>query len=142
MSKIILSIFILLSFLLCSCSQIDKEALVWFNKANALWDGEKYRNPKKAIEYLNKAIKLQPDFAQAFYNRGNAYYGLGMYHRAIKDYNETIRLKPKDVDAYHNRGNAYFIQGNKKQGCLDAQQACTLGDCKLLDLSKGKGLCH
>jgi len=141
MRKIIVSIFLILAFI-CSCSQINEEAVVWFNKANALWDGEKYSNPKKAIEYLNKAIKLQPDYAQAFYNRGNAYYGLKMYQRAIKDYNETIRLKPKDVDAYHNRGNAYFNQGNKKLGCRDAQQVCALGDCKLLELSKSKGLCR
>ena len=141
MRKIIFSLFLIL-ILLCSCSKINEEAVVWFNKANALWDGQKYTDQKKAIGYLNNAIKLQPDYAQAYYNRGNAYYGLGLYKRAIKDYNETIRLKPKDIDAYYNRGNAYFFLGNNKLGCLDAQKACDLGDCKLLEVTKGKGNCR
>ena len=141
MRKIIFSLFLILTFL-CSCSKINEEAVVWFNKANALWDGQKYTDPKKAIGYLNNAIKLQPDYAQAYYNRGNAYYGLGMYQRAIKDYNETIRLKPKDIDAYYNRGNAYFFLGNNKLGCRDAQKACELGDCKLFDVAKGKKNCR
>jgi len=141
MRKIIVCLFLVLIFL-CSCSKINEEAVVWFNKANALWDGQKYTDPKKAIGYLNNAIKLQPDYAQAYYNRGNAYYGLGLYQRAIKDYNEAIRLKPKDVDAYYNRGNAYFFLGNNKLGCLDAQKACELGDCKLLDVNKGNKNCR
>ncbi len=141
MHKIIFYLFLVLIFL-CSCSKINEEAVVWFNKANALWDGQKYTDPKKAIGYLNNAIKLQPDYAQAYYNRGNAYYGLGLYKRAIKDYNETLRLKPKDIDAYYNRGNAYFFLGNNKLGCLDAQKACELGDCKLLEVAKGKGTCR
>jgi len=32
-------------------------------KAYALWDGQKVTDPQKAIEYLNNAIKLQPDYA-------------------------------------------------------------------------------
>ena len=140
MRKIIIPVFLVLTFL--SSPAMGDTILDWFNKANELSDGKKYTDPLKAIEYLNNAIKLQPDYAQAYYNRGNAYYGLGLYQRAIKDYNETIRLKPKDVDAYYNRGNAYFNRGNNKLGCRDAQKACALGDCKLLDLSKAKGLCR
>ena len=57
------------------------------------WE-EKYTDPKKAIEYLNNAIKLQPDYSDAYINRGIAYYKLGQYQRAIEDYDEVIRLKP------------------------------------------------
>lgn len=141
MHRVIVCIFLALTLLL-SCSKIDKEAAVWFNKANELWDGQKYTDPKKAIGYLNNAIKLQPDYAQAYYNRGTAYYGLGLYKRAIKDYSETIRLKPKDIDAYYNRGNAYFFLGNNKLGCLDAKKACELGDCKLLEANSGRKNCR
>jgi tetratricopeptide (TPR) repeat protein len=141
MRKIIIALFLVLIFL-CSCSNTNKEAVVWFDKANALWDGQKYTNPKKAIEYLSNAIKLQPDYPQAYYNRGNAYYGLGQYQRAIKDYTVAIRLKPNDIDAYYNRGNAFFYLGNNKLGCLDAQKSCALGDCKLLELNKSKGNCR
>lgn len=141
MRKIIVPLFLVLIFI-CSCSKMNDGAVVWFNKANSLWDGKKYTNPKKAIEYLCNAIKLQPDYPQAYYNRGNAYYGLGLYQRAIKDYTEAIRLKPKDVDAYYNRGNVYFYLGVSKMGCLDAQKTCAMGDCKLLEMAKRKGDCR
>ena len=65
----------------------------WFRKAFGLWDGEKFTNPEKAIEYLDKAIKLEPDADGAYYNRGLAYYNLGQHQRAIEDYNKAIRLE-------------------------------------------------
>ena len=141
MRKIIFSIFLVLTFL-CSCSKMSETAADWFDKAQALGDGEKYTNPEKAIEYLNNAIKLKPDDALAYNNRGAAYAELGQYQRAIEDYNKAIRLKPEDALAYNNRGLAYLIQGNSKLGCPDEQKACALGDCKLLEFTKGKGLCR
>jgi tetratricopeptide (TPR) repeat protein len=185
-------------------------AVEWLYKVDALWDGIKLTDPKKAIEYLNNAIKLQSDNAKAYCHRGIAYENLGQYQLAIADYNETIRLKSDFADAYSNRGDAYnnlgqyqraiencnkaislkpdhasaynnranaynylgqhqlaiedcneairfkpdlipayvtrgatyLNQHNKKMGCSDAQKACTLGYCKLLELAKGKGNCR
>jgi tetratricopeptide (TPR) repeat protein len=141
MRKIIVSIFLVLTFL-CSPA-MGEMAADWFDKANALWDeqGRKFADSKKAIEYLNEAIKLKPDYVEAFNNRGLAYFNLGQYQRAIEDYDNALRLKPDYVEAYNNRGVTYLLQGNNNLGCHDAQKACALGDCKLLDLVKSKGLC-
>ncbi|HID19571.1 MAG TPA: tetratricopeptide repeat protein, partial [Methanophagales archaeon] len=62
---------------------------------------------EKAIECFNKAIELDPNYARAYYNRGNAYYYLKQYERAIEDYNKTLELDPNYAYAYNNRGNAY-----------------------------------
>lgn len=208
MRKIIISVFLVLTFF--SLPAMSITAADWFNKAQALWDGKKYTDPQKAIEYLNNAIKLQPNHASAFNSRGNAYADLGRYKRAVEDYNEAIRLKPDNVnayinrgdvyyilcqyqlaikdcneairlkpdnalaysnrgrayakldeydtaimdfneairlkpdynDAYNNRGYAYFLQGNDDWGCRDAQKACAMGLCKLLEWAKGKGKCQ
>jgi tetratricopeptide (TPR) repeat protein len=67
-------------------------------------DGGKFTDPIKAIEYLNNAIKLQPDYARAYKIRGDAYGNLGQNQRAIEDYNEAIRLKLDNAEAYSNRG--------------------------------------
>jgi len=40
--------------------------------------------------------------------------------------------------AYSNRGDAYLNQGDKESGCRDAQKACELGNCKLLESANGK----
>jgi len=151
-------------------------AIDLYNNALSLCSSGKCTDPQKAIEYLNEAIKLKPDYAEAYNNRGNIYNSLGQYQRAIEDldeairlkpdfamtynnrganynnlgqyqraiedFNETIRLKPDNAEAYHNRGNAYFIQGNKLLGCSDAQKACELGNCKLLEWAKDKRSCR
>lgn len=109
----------------------------WINKAHLLWDGEKYTDPKKAIEYLSNAVRLQPYDAIAYNNRGLAYADLGEYQSAIEDYNQAIRLKPDYANPYNNRGTIYLNQGNNELGCLDGKKACALGDCKLLKIAKG-----
>ncbi len=62
---------------------------------------------KEAIQEYDKVIKAQPKLAEAYFNRGNAYYDLGQHQQAIKDFGQVIRLNPKDAEAYYNRGNAY-----------------------------------
>jgi hypothetical protein len=37
---------------------MSETAVDWYNKAGALWDGVKYTDPQKAIEYLDKVINL------------------------------------------------------------------------------------
>jgi len=112
-----------------------------FKKALELCPGEKCTDPQKAIEYLDEAIKLKPNFAGAYNNRGNAYCDLGQYKRAIEDYNVAINLNPDFANAFLNRGNAYLSSGNKELGCSDAQKACDLGLCPALEAAKKKGDC-
>ena len=56
---------------------------------------------ERAIENYNKAIELDPNDADAYNNRGLAYYYLEEYERAIEDYNKAIELNPNY--AYNNR---------------------------------------
>jgi len=114
-------------------------AEAYFNRGLAY---DKLGQYQRAIEDFNEAIHLQPDDAEVYIGRGVAFGGLGQYQRAIVDYNEAIRLRPDLAGAYNNRGVVYFMQGNNELGCHDAQKACALGDCKLLEFAKGKGLCR
>lgn len=139
MRKIIVAAVLVLTVLCSTGMSITAED--WVKKLDALWDGKKYTNPKKAIECLNNIIKLKPDEAVAYYNRGVVYNELGQNQNAIKDYNQAIRLKPDLTQAYINRAVVYLNQGNKKQGCLDAQKACKMRQCQLLDMAKVKGFC-
>ena len=49
----------------------------------------------KAIADLNEAIKLVPNAAGPYYNRGYSYFAKGQYDRAIADYSEAIKLNPR-----------------------------------------------
>jgi hypothetical protein len=95
-----------------------------------------------AIEDYNKAISLKPDYADAYNNRGTTYNKLGQNQLAIEDYNKAISLKPDYADAYNNRAVTYLLLGIKEFGCRDAQKACALGNCKILEIAKGKGDCR
>jgi len=84
------------------------DAVALKNQASKLWKNWKYDNPTRAIELLDKVIELDPDDAEAYSMRGNAYTtGLNQHNRAIQDFNKAIELDPGYTKAYNNRGLAY-----------------------------------
>jgi tetratricopeptide (TPR) repeat protein len=95
-----------------------------------------------AIEDFNMAISLNPNYIKAYNNRGLANDNLGQYQLAIEDFTKAISLKPDYADAFNNRGKAYFNLGDKDPGCVDAQKACELGNCKSLEWAKAIGYCR
>ena len=98
---------------------------------------EKYENGhyKGAVTSFDKAIELNPEFIDAYLNRGNAKYKLGAYYGAIADFDQAIQLNPEHALAYNNRGSMMvFIghlkanQGNKvgaQQDYHEAIEDCT-----------------
>lgn len=98
----------------------------WYNKAEPLWKGGKNTDPTRVIEYLNNAIKLKPDYAIAYHNRGATYAALDQHQRALEDFSEAIRLKPDYAIAYHNRGNAYSFLGRYQRAIQDFNEAIRL----------------
>ncbi|MBI2487537.1 MAG: tetratricopeptide repeat protein, partial [Deltaproteobacteria bacterium] len=49
---------------------------------------------KQAIADFNHAIKLKPDYVDAYIVRGITYSHIGEYDLAIADFNHAIKLKP------------------------------------------------
>ncbi len=82
-------------------------AVEWNQKALDFWKEGNYFDPDRALNYLNEAVRLDPKSADAHYNRGIAYDGLGKNQQAIKDYNQTLLLDPKHTEVYYKRGIAY-----------------------------------
>jgi tetratricopeptide (TPR) repeat protein len=95
-----------------------------------------------AIFAFDKAILLNPNYTEAYFNGGNAYAELGNYNQTIADYNKTIDLDPKDADPYNTGAITYLRHGDNISGCRDAQKACDLGNCNGLDAAKAEGFCH
>jgi tetratricopeptide (TPR) repeat protein len=131
-----------------------KQAIVDYDRAIEINPGyaEAYNNRgvaykgvgnfKKAIDNYSKAIEIKPGSAEAYNNRGNVYNGLGNDRQAIDDYSKAIEINPDLAAAYINRGVVYINQGDNISSCHDARKACELGNCKLLENAKQRGVCR
>ena len=76
---------------------------------------------------MNKAIKLYPDFAFAYYNRANLLAISGELPEAFEDYSRAIALNPYFAEAYYNRGLIQIFMKDTRKGCLDISKAGELG---------------
>ena len=81
---------------------------------------------KGAIADYDSAIRLKPDDATAYNNRGVAKNGLGQHFDAIADFDSAIRLKPDDATAYNNRGVAKSGLGQHFDAIADYDSAIRL----------------
>lgn len=64
------------------------------------------------------AIEINPQYAAAYLNRGNARTLLRVYQEAIEDYDRAIEINPLYADAYYNRGSTKDDLGIIKEQLL------------------------
>jgi tetratricopeptide (TPR) repeat protein len=107
-------------------NQTINQNVDWSQKAMALWQNGKYKNPNKAIKYWGHAIRQKRNTAEAYNNRGLAYYDLKQYQTAIKDYNQAIKEDPGYVAAFNNRGNSYYELTDYQRALTDFNQSLQL----------------
>jgi tetratricopeptide (TPR) repeat protein len=81
----------------------------------------------KAISDYNKAIEIDPNFAEAHLYRGNTYAVKGQYDQAISDYSNAIKINPKNVLAYNNRAAVYYDKREYDKAWEDIHKAQSLG---------------
>ena len=84
------------------------------------------RQHKKAIEYYNEAIKLNPLNADAYMNRGNDKERLKDYDGAMRDYDEANLIRPNDTNLYLNRGNLKYESNDINDAIRDYDTAIKL----------------
>jgi tetratricopeptide (TPR) repeat protein len=80
-----------------------------------------------AIENFTKAIELNPNFYEAFCERGIAKDYLKDYSGAIEDFSKAIELNPAYTFAYANRGLSKYHSNDIDGACLDWDKAIELG---------------
>ena len=73
-------------------------------KAHAAFNAQKY---DIAIKYWSEALKIDPNNATDWFNRGTAYADSKDPEKAIADYGEAIRLDPTDTVAHRYRAELY-----------------------------------
>ena len=87
------------------CSKIYKKNPNHFDNLRLLnFIHFKNKDFSTALDFINKAIKINPNFAEAYNEQGNALNELKKLEEAIKSYNNAININPEYADAYYNKG--------------------------------------
>jgi tetratricopeptide (TPR) repeat protein len=96
----------------------EKEGIIAnLNNIGLIYD--KQGDFDKAIDNFTKTIEINPNDADAYYNRGIAYGKKGEFDKAIVDFTKAIEINPKYADAYNNRGMAYRKKGELDKAIAD-----------------------
>ena len=91
-----------------------------------LFKGIDYENKEQwaeSIAEFNKALEINPRYANAYNQRGIAYFYIGQYAKAVSDYGMAIEIDSEYADAYKNRGLAFAYKGQHDKAISDYNKA-------------------
>ena len=99
-------------------ARTDRESIAWHysNEGSVLRSQGRL---EEAIRYYDRAIELNPDYAEAWYNKGVALQAQGNLAEAIECYDRALALNPDDNVANHNRRMAQqrLAEERNDNGC-------------------------
>ena len=96
---------------------------------------------RSAIGDLDEAVRLNPNHAPFFRDRGIAHRQNGELELAIADFDQAIALDPKLAAAYANRGLALAASGDLDRAILSYNTAIRLSPSDA-DALAGRGLAY
>ena len=99
------------SFVLYNISGVSNAGLMQFNAA---------------IDSYKQALKIKPDYANAYYNMGAALKDKGDLDSAIDSYKQAINIKPDYAEAYNNMGNILKDKGDLDSAIDSYKQAINI----------------
>lgn len=81
---------------------------------------------KGAIDHYSRALTLNPEYVEAYNNRGITLSGLGKHAEAIEDFDDATRISPEFAQTYYNRGVAKVAQGKRGEAIADFDAAISV----------------
>ena len=69
----------------------------------------------EALAACDRALEINPQYAQAHYNRGVVLDDLGRTAEALAAYDRALEINPQDAQAHYNRGVALSALGRKAE---------------------------
>ncbi len=80
-----------------------------------------------SLKDLDKVIKLRPEWAIPYFNKGNILLAQKKYDEAIGYFSLAVDKEPGLAEAYFNRGLTQIFLNRLEYGCSDLSQAGELG---------------
>jgi len=90
------------------------------NLAYALWE---FGRQEEALEHAERAVEIDPRFAQAWYNRGFFLLERGLAEDAVTAFDNAIRLGMRDADVLDEKARALEAVGDHEQAEAVAEEA-------------------
>jgi tetratricopeptide (TPR) repeat protein len=79
-----------------------------------------------AKKHYERALKLNPKYAEASNNLGTIFYAKRSYRKAVGQYKKALRLAPNSASIHSNLGTAHFARKKYKDATAAYQQALAL----------------
>jgi len=80
----------------------------------------------EAKKYYERAVKLNPKYAEAINNLGTVHYAKKNYRRAVNQYQRALKITPNSASVYSNLGTAQFARKKYKEALEAYQKAISL----------------
>ena len=104
-------------------------------------------SPEAAIVSFDQALALAPAYADAYFERGNAYFDLEQLDQAAANYEMAVNAGRGDISTIMELGRVYYFQGRLADALRLVQTELTLGpdhvvsylDLGLVNLAAGQG---
>jgi tetratricopeptide (TPR) repeat protein len=86
-------------------------------------------NCEQAISDYTKAIKLNPDYPQAYNNRAYTFMRMQIYKAALVDLDKALELNPNYINALMNRGDIhnFYYEIDRQSAKVDYKKVILLG---------------
>jgi hypothetical protein len=108
-------------------------ALEMFQRGRAFHAKKDYA---KAIQAFQEAIKIKPDFAEAYHGTGMSYGAMRRNDLAIENFRQAVKLKPNIPYFHYHLSLAYYASGDKNQAWEEYRNLSSL-DPNLAEKLKG-----
>jgi tetratricopeptide (TPR) repeat protein len=105
-------------------SEVSRKALRSFEQAAK---ESAAGSPEKAIVHLQRAIREQPNYFEAYNNLGVQYQKLQRWNEAVRAYRRATELRPNSAKAHINLAVVFLEQGQTGQA-VDSLEAARKAD--------------
>ncbi|MEM2920515.1 MAG: tetratricopeptide repeat protein [Candidatus Nitrosocaldus sp.] len=69
-------------------------------------------NLEEAIQYFDLALRLDPNFVDAWIKRGYCFFHLNNYSQAITSYDKALAIEPNNTEAWNLKALAFYRMKN------------------------------
>ncbi len=96
----------------------DENAIAFLNRGRFKAASKRY---EEAIKYYDKAIKLNPEYAEAYNEKGNTLLILGEVDEAITSFTKATEINEKYITAWKGKEAALLMQNKQEEAirCCD-----------------------